>query len=59
MKGLGDEAWRYGLFSGVENEVERSRIKRNVFPSGVRLQSANSILGHLCNVLVALGLRTF
>lgn len=27
-----------------KNEVERSRIKRKVFPSGVQLQSANSIL---------------
>lgn len=56
---LGDEAWRYSLLSGVENEVERSSIKRKAFPSGVQLHSANSILGHLCNVLASLGLQTF
>lgn len=44
-EGLEDEAWRYGLLSGVENEVERSSIKRKAFPSGVQLHSANSILG--------------
>lgn len=55
--GGGDEAGRYGLLSGVENEVERSSIKSKAFPSGVH--SANSILGHLCNVLVSLGLQTF
>lgn len=57
--GLGDEAGRYGLLSGVENEVERSSIKSKAFPSGVQLHSANSILGHLCNVLVSLGSQTF
>lgn len=55
---LGDESWRYGLLSGVENEVERSSIKRKAFPSGVQLHPASSILGHLCNVLVCLGLKT-
>lgn len=58
-EGLGDEAWGYGLLSGVENEVERSSMKRNAFPSGVQLHSANSILGHLCNMLVSLDLQTF
>lgn len=58
-EGPGDEAWRYGLLSGVENEVERSSRKRKAFPSGEQRHWANSILGQLCNVLVSLGLRTF
>lgn len=47
---LRDEAWRYDRLSGVENEVERSSIKREVSP--VEYSSKFDLLsklGHLCS----------